>query len=139
MDNKKHIVAVTAVIKNKSGDRFLMVRRNKNEIAFPGKWALSGGKLESGENIMAVLKREVMEEVGLNIEEWKQFLRDYTFVRPDDHNVVGLCFLVKAVSEKARLSDEFEDFKWIKPEELGSYSYDPIDRMEREVGIAFGG
>src|SRR3989338_6690882 len=136
MDNKKHIVAVTAVIKNKSGGRFLMVRRNKNEIAFPGKWALPGGKLESGENIMAALKREVLEEVGLNIEEWKQFLRDYTFVRPDGHNVVGLCFLVKAVSEEVRLSEEFEDFRWIKPEELGSY--DHIDRMEREVDIAFG-
>src|SRR3989338_1731393 len=87
MDDKKHIVAVTAFIKNKSGNKFLIVKRNTNEIAYPGKWAFPGGKLEKGETLLKTLKREVLEEVGLEIDENKHYLKDYTFIRPDGHNV----------------------------------------------------
>jgi len=34
MDDKKHIVAITAVIKNQAGDKFLMLKRSETKIAF---------------------------------------------------------------------------------------------------------
>lgn len=135
MDDKKHIVAITALIKNQKGDRFLMLKRNKNEIAYPGKWALPGGKVEKGETIMDVLKREVFEETGLKIKNSKQFLGDYTFVRPDGHNVVGLTFAVKAISNKVIINDDFEDYKWLTPQELRKIDY--IKGTEKEVEAAF--
>ncbi|MFH1307360.1 MAG: NUDIX domain-containing protein [archaeon] len=134
-ENKKHIVAITAFIKNQEGDKFLIVKRSKNEIAYPGKWAFPGGKVEKGYDILATLKREVMEEVGLEIENFKEYLYDFTFERPDGNNVVGLCFEVKAKSEDVKLSEDFEDFAWIRPEELDKYEY--IRGMEREVNLAF--
>lgn len=136
MENKKHIVAISALIKNKSGDRFLIIKRNKAEIAFPNKWCFPGGKAEIGETIMAVLRREILEEVGLEIEDDKNFIRDYTFIRPDGHNVIGFCFMVKSKSDEVKISQEFEDYRWITPEELGDYDY--IDGMEKEAQIAFG-
>jgi 8-oxo-dGTP diphosphatase len=135
MENKKHIVAVTAFIKNKAGDKFLVVKRSRNEIAYPRKWAFPGGKLEKGQTILETLKREVKEEVGLEIENCKKFLDDYTFIRPDGHNVVGLCFLVIAKSEDVKISKDFDDFKWITPKELSRI--DHIDGMEEEVKKAF--
>ncbi len=135
MDDKKHIVAVTAFIKNKEGDKFLVVKRNKNEIAYPGLWSFPGGKVEKKETVFQALQREVAEEVGLEIEEHKKFIKDYTFVRPDGHNVVGFCFEVVAKSENVRLSPEFEDWKWITPGELVSLRH--IDGMEEEVMIVF--
>lgn len=135
MENEKHIVAVTAFIKNKTGDKFLVVKRGKNEIAYPGKWAFPGGKLEKGQTILETLKREVKEEVGLEIEKCKKFLDDYTFVRPDGHNVVGLCFLVIAKSEDVKISKDFDYFKWITPKELSKL--DHIDGMEEEVKKVF--
>ncbi len=135
MDNKKHIVAITALIKNKAKDKFLIIKRHKNEIAFPGKWAFPGGKVERGQTVLETLKREVLEEVGLEIGDYKKYLEDYTFVRPDGHNVVGFCFEVIAKSENVKISKDFEDFKWIKPEELSSF--DHIEGMEEEVSIAF--
>lgn len=135
MENKKHIVAVTAFIKNKAGDKFLVVKRSRNEIAYPRKWAFPGGKLEKGQTILETLKREVKEEVGLEIENYKKFLDDYTFIRPDGHNVVGLCFLVIAKSEDVKISKDFDDFKWITPKELSKL--DHIDGMEEEVKKTF--
>ena len=135
MDKKKHIVAITAVIKNATGDKFLIIKRSKNEIAYPGKWAFPGGKVEKGQDILQTLQREVKEEVGLEIENYKRYLKDYTFVRPDDHNVVGFCFLVRAKSEAVQISPDFEDFKWITPQELSNFNH--IMGMEEEVHAAF--
>ncbi len=135
MENKKHIVAINAFIKNKSGDKFLIVKRNKDEIAYPEKWVFPGGKSEKGEAIIDVLKREVLEEVGLEIEDNKKYIKDFTFVRPDGHNVIGFCFEVKSKSDDVKLSKDFEEFRWIFPKELSNF--DHIEGMEKEVEIAF--
>ncbi|UCF31979.1 MAG: NUDIX domain-containing protein [bacterium] len=56
--------AVVAVVKDPE-ERVLLTRR-----AIPpylGKWVMPGGKIDLGEPITAALKREVLEEVGLEI------------------------------------------------------------------------
>ncbi len=135
MSNKQHIVAITAFIKNKKRDKFLIVKRSAREIAYPGKWSFPGGKVEQGDSVMDTLKKEVTEEVGLAIDDYKRYLYDFTFVRPDGHNVVGFCFEVRARSENVTLSEDFEDFAWIAPEEL--QNYDHIPGMEKEVLLGF--
>ena len=113
----------------------MIIKRHRNETAYPGKWAFPGGKVERGQTVMEALKREVLEEVGLEIGDQREFLGDYTFVRPDNHNVIGLCFLVRAGSEDVKISKDFEDFKWVTPEEFSSY--DHIEGMREEVRKAF--
>lgn len=135
MDNKSNIVAISALIKNKKWDKFLIIKRSANEIAYPWKWAFPGGKLEPGESIIDTLKREVLEEVGLEIENFKEFIKDFTFMRKDWHNVVGLSFAVISLSYDVKLLKDFEDFKWISIDELMNYDYIPW--MDEEVRIAF--
>jgi len=135
MENKKHIVAVNALIKNKNKNKFLIVKRQKNEIAYPGKWAFPGGKVEKGQNVLEALKREVLEEVGLEIEDSRRFLNDFTFLRPDGHNVIGFVFEVIAKSDNVKLADEFDDFKWVSPEEFKDLDF--IQGMDNEVNNAF--
>lgn len=135
MENKKHILAITAIIKDLKGERFLIIKRSDKEIAYPGKWSFPGGKLEKGETVLQTLRREVLEEVGLEIEDHKKYLKDYTFVRPDGHNVIGFVFLVKAKSERINLSKDFDDYRWVYPKELNSY--DHITGMEEEVHLAY--
>jgi len=135
VENKKHIIAVTAIIKNSLGDKFLIIKRSKDEIAFPGKWSFPGGKLEKGESIFQALKREVLEEVGLDIEDYKKYLKDFTFIKPDGHNVVGFNFLVRAINENVKLGFGFDEYKWIDPKEFNEF--DHIEGMEEEVELAF--
>ena len=133
LEDKKHIIAVTAVIKNKKGNKVLVIKRNKNEISYPNKWAFPGGKLEKGETLIHALRRECVEEVGIEIEDYKELLQDYTFVRPDGHNVIGFNFLVKSKLDKVTLSQEFDDFKWVSLEELKELDY--IPEMEKSVEL----
>jgi mutator protein MutT len=132
MDGKKHIVAVTAVISK--GNKYLVLQRGADEIAFPNRWAFPGGKLEKGEDILSVLKREVLEETGLEIEDQKHYLRDFTFVRPDGHNVVGLNFLVFAKEGDVSIASDFEDYKWVSKDELLELEH--LDGMGDSIEIA---
>ena len=135
MDKKRHIVAVTAFIRNLKGDKFLIIKRSMDEIAYPGKWGFVGGKLEAGETIMDTLKREVLEEVGLEIEDHKEYLYDYTFGRPDEFNVVGICFEVKPKSEDVVIEKDLDDFAWITKKEFKNY--DTIEGMDKQLKLIF--
>lgn len=57
-----HSVSVAAVVVDDAG-RALLIRRRDN-----GHWEPPGGVLEAGEDITAGLRREVVEETGLDIE-----------------------------------------------------------------------
>src|SRR3989338_8847393 len=90
-----HYVSATAVIV-KDG-KFLIMKRSENEIAFPGKWTVPGGKLEFkdysnrkadnsagqwynvGEDLV---RREVLEEAGIKIVN-VEYLTSLAFLRPD--------------------------------------------------------
>jgi ADP-ribose pyrophosphatase YjhB (NUDIX family) len=58
------IVAVGALILNK--DEVLLIKRRYEPGA--GKWSIPGGLIELGESVEDATKREVKEEVGLDVE-----------------------------------------------------------------------
>jgi len=63
---KEHIVtSVVAVIVDDDG-RVLLTKRNVPP--FQDLWVMPGGKIDLGEPLLEALKREVHEEVGLEVE-----------------------------------------------------------------------
>jgi ADP-ribose pyrophosphatase YjhB (NUDIX family) len=64
-ENKRPQIGVGAVIFDSKG-RILLVKRGTPPQA--GKWAIPGGHLEWGETIYQGVKRELMEETGLEGE-----------------------------------------------------------------------
>ena len=72
--------AVKAVIKNKEG-KVLFLQRNPKKSGVDN-WDLPGGLIEKGEGEEEALKRECLEELGVEIEvlkksgRWK-FFRDF--------------------------------------------------------------
>jgi 8-oxo-dGTP pyrophosphatase MutT (NUDIX family) len=57
-----HIVGVGALFYSKSTHRYLFLLRAGHRLS--GHWGLVGGKVETGETIMAALGREISEEIG---------------------------------------------------------------------------
>jgi len=124
MDSKKlHIVAVTGVISKE--EKFLIVKRSKKEIAYPGMWTVPGGKIEAPDDCFATLKREIKEEVGIKIKKRVVFLKDYEFTRPDDYHVIGITFACRYKSGKVKLSRDFTDFAWVTIKEAQNYNIIP--------------
>jgi 8-oxo-dGTP diphosphatase len=66
MDRRYHqrpMVGVGAIILR--GERVLLVQRGREPAL--GKWTVPGGLVELGESLHDAVRREVLEEVGLNI------------------------------------------------------------------------
>ena len=62
----KRIKVVAAVLTDGAG-RYLMGQRNPDRIA-AAKWEFPGGKVEVGEDLKRALKREILEELGDEVE-----------------------------------------------------------------------
>jgi len=88
MSNLFHVI-VCAAIQN-SQNQTLLARR-KAEKKLGGFWEFPGGKLESGEDLLAALKREIREELSLEIKNEK-LLHIKPFVYP--HGQVLILFYV---------------------------------------------
>lgn len=116
--NKLHIVAVVAVIKN-FDDRYLVLRRRKDEIAYPGMYTFPGGKIEDNDTVEETLIKEVAEEANLKLKPGKILLKDKSFVRPDGQTAKSFSYLCEADNTSAvKISQDFIDFKWVNLEEL---------------------
>ena len=61
---------VSAWIMNYNGE-ILLQRRSLTKKKNPGLWSKTGGHVESGEDVLTAIKREVFEEIGLKIENYE--------------------------------------------------------------------
>jgi 8-oxo-dGTP diphosphatase len=126
-NNKLHIVAVVAVIRNNLG-KYLVLKRSEKEIAYPGLYTFPGGKVEDNDTIEETLINEVKEEANLDLKPGKILLKDKSFIRPDDQTVKVFSYLCEVVnSDNVKISDDFTDYKWVSFEDLKNISHVGIE------------
>lgn len=128
------IVAVKAWVKK--SDKYLLARRGLNEIHMPGVWSLPGGKVENDGEIVDVLqktlKKEIMEEVGLEITDEIDLVFDNTFTRSDGSPVVALTFLCHWKAGEAMPLEDTSEVKWFTLDELKNLE-EVEDFLKREI------
>ncbi len=105
-DRKITEVAVGILIKP-NGD-FLLTSRPPGKV-YEGYWEFPGGKLEVGETVHQALKRELHEELGIDIaasEPWKSEVIDYP------HSLVRLNFCKVFAWAGELQMKEGQQFSW---------------------------
>lgn len=126
-NNKLHIVAVVAVIRNNLG-KYLVLKRSEKEIAYPGLYTFPGGKVEDNDTIEETLINEVKEEANLDLKPGKILLKDKSFIRPDDQTAKVFSYLCEVEnSDNVKISDDFTDYKWVSFEDLKNISHVGIE------------
>ncbi|HSD26101.1 MAG TPA: nucleoside triphosphatase NudI [Vicinamibacteria bacterium] len=120
-------VVVVGVVRNTHGE-YLLCRMPEGRGVFPGEWGLPGGGVETGETLEQALRREIREEVGLEVREVEPlFFTEATHPKlfPDGRRreirMIFLLFGCRAVPGEIRLSAEFDAAAWVSPEELASH------------------
>jgi ADP-ribose pyrophosphatase YjhB (NUDIX family) len=103
-------VTAAAIITDGRGRVLLLKHRFR-----PGSgWGLPGGFIETGEQPEAALRRELREEIGLEVEELKLFAVR-AFKKPKQVEIV---FMGQAIGNTDELSFEIQKAVWFLPAEF---------------------
>ncbi|WP_277057452.1 NUDIX domain-containing protein [Trichlorobacter lovleyi] len=118
---KEHIVtSVVAVIIDEQ-ERVLLTRRSIPP--FKGMWVMPGGKIDLGEPIATALRREVDEEVGLEIEVGS-LINVFEHVTPGEENCHYIILFYRCRPVHYDLShnpDEVSEAIWVARGDLAQY------------------
>ena len=107
-----------AVIKNQHGQFFIAKRPDDSHQG--GLWEFPGGKVEDKETVLAALKRELIEEVGITLIQATPLIRihhDYT-----DKRVLLDVWCIDKFSGEA-FGKEGQETCWINQDELPLYDF----------------
>ena len=148
--NKLFYFVANVVVYRESDKRCLVLKRDEREIAHPGKYGVPGGKLEwedldiknptrmngdifDFENaVEGLLKREVLEEAGIEIQDGFEYINSNAFIRPDETPVVLIKLAVKYKRGKIKLEKGgFVDYAWVNEKEVENY--DCIKGVPEEI------
>ena len=113
----------------RDGGKILLLRRADRGFD-AGLWEFPGGKIETGEELVAALEREVREETGLEVSVGRPFAT-WHFVK-EPFWVTGVTFVCDRISGEVALSREHSEHAWIEP---GAYGRYPLaTSMEGQLG-----
>jgi len=122
--NSVDYVPVTAAIIRRD-DKVLIAKRKKACMGSP--WEFPGGKVEKNETLRECLKRELMEELGIEVEVGA-FLGSYKHILNCQSAINLYAYEVTHISGEFQLKDH-EKIQWVTLEELELYNLPDADRM----------
>lgn len=138
-ERRVHRTVVVGLVWNRC-ERLLLCRMSPRRGVFPGQWGLPGGGVEPEESIEQALRRELREEIGIEVGEvrpalFKDGVHDKTLANGERVRLymIFLLFHCRALDERLTLGDELIDCQWVRREELGHFdlNVETRDTIER--------
>lgn len=103
------------------------ILNNNNEVMFckspkwPDQWVICGGHVESGENLSDALKREVKEELGIDIDVFDIVNVGEMIVSPPEFkrnaHFVFIDMMARPKDERFSFNNEISSYKWFNIDE----------------------
>ena len=126
----KLFIATKAFIINEGKVLILRESGSYQDGTNSGRYDLPGGRLKPGERFDNALRREVLEETGLEVAihgplavgEWRPVVREAPW------QIVGIFFRCEADHREVKLSEDHDEYLWIEPQEYEKYGL--IDNLK---------
>jgi 8-oxo-dGTP diphosphatase len=124
---EKTIVVASGIIFKDS--KILIAQRKKHTILEPNKWEFPGGQIEFSETPEECLKREIKEELGIEIS-----VDEIITVRSHVHNINSKRYHVILLFYRCRWlkgiakAIDCQDFRWTEKKDLKDYNFVPLDK-----------
>ena len=117
------VIEVAAGLVHREG-RYLIARRGPG-VHLAGFWEFPGGKRESDETLEACLRRELFEELGIQIDmpvPFRVIRHEY------QEKIVELHFFHCRIEAGQATAIDCAEIRWVWPQELGNFEFPPADR-----------
>jgi 8-oxo-dGTP diphosphatase len=130
---ERPIIGVGAVIIRE--DRVLLVRRATEPLK--GEWSVPGGVLELGEKLRDGIRREVLEETGLEVEPG-DVLDVFDSIFRDEqgrtqYHYVLIDYLCRLLLGEAKAGIDVSEVRWVQEVELAAMGLrDSIEQVVRK-------
>lgn len=119
---------VTAAVICRAGS--LLITQRPADGLLGGLWEFPGGKVQPDEQLAECLKREILEELGSEIEVGKSigtYRHAYTHFRVTLH-----AFLCRLYNSDQPQPIQVQDLRWVHPDELAAF---PMGKIDRQIAI----
>ena len=119
-------VAAAIIRRNAESNEVLAVKRGYGPMA--GMWEFPGGKVESGESAEEACKREITEELQVNITNLQSFYTvEYDY---ESFHLSMECFFAQLAQEGCAepvARDQQQDIRWVHRQHLARLEWMPAD------------
>ena len=103
-------------------DRILLLKVRSKSSHDADKWEIPGGKVKKGEFFDDALRREYLEETGLEItieSLYNTIQNNYTACKTNEQvKSIQLIMKVTSDSDEVTISEEHDDYRWFSKNEV---------------------
>lgn len=123
-------VGVKILLKNKEGKYLLLWRSPEKYPEASKQWDIVGGRIDAGASLIENLRREVMEETGLEILGEPKLISAQDIIPNSEKHIVRLTYVGRADGTPV-LSEEHTEYNWFTLEEIRKL--ENLDKYFREL------
>ncbi|AEG42877.1 (deoxy)nucleoside triphosphate pyrophosphohydrolase [Isoptericola variabilis] len=126
----RRLVVAAAIVDDLDRPAWLLAARRSRPAALAGRWEFPGGKVDPGEGPVEALHRELVEELGVEVELGAELVGpdDGAWVITDRH--VMRLWYVRVVAGEPRPLVEHDELRWLPVGESPD-----LDWLEGDVRI----
>ena len=110
-------VGVKVLLRNPEGKYLLIKRSDKKYPEVGAKWDIVGGRIDPGTGLLENLKREIKEEVSLELTKEPKLIAAQDILRVPGRHVVRLTYIGEIEGE-AKLDEDHTEFAWLSLDEM---------------------
>lgn len=109
---------VDFIITNEKGEVYIQ-KRSENVKSYPGAWEIPGGKLEKNENFEDCIKRELKEELNLELGKINELILDTEVIIKETKCAYSVFYIdVKDWLHFELEAGQATEFKWISEKDI---------------------
>lgn len=124
---KPHKIIGVGIIEAEDGT--LLIALRPEDVMLGGLWEFPGGKQEKGETIQQTVERELLEELGVEVHAFKEFMTlKHTYSHFSITMHAWFCKLISGTPEPK----SSQEIRWVKRSELEEYPFPKANKVLTE-------